>query len=218
MHGCRGVTFICGRAGVCALRVFLAKHASDKRLFSHYLIQFKEIGVLNGPVHSLTIILVKSEDTISIYLHGKREIEDAIIRAGRRLANKGRCPLMYEWHGKKYCGAAHGPTGIMHVLIDMELKPDEVEDVKGTLRYMIKESVEIILQVKEVNQIGLCIGATVLLGSLFSADKKIDRLTDWGGDMKRDLLKGVGICHGISGNTYVSLPLHRLLRCLVYKL
>lgn len=45
---------------------------------------------------------------------------------------------MYEWHGKKYWGAAHGLAGIMHVLMDMELKPDEVEDVKGTLRFMIR--------------------------------------------------------------------------------
>ncbi|XVF70343.1 hypothetical protein PTKIN_Ptkin11bG0154300 [Pterospermum kingtungense] len=72
------VTFICGRAGVCALGAVIAKHSG-----------------------------------------------------------KGRCPLMYEWHGKKYWGAAHGLAGIMHVLMDMELKPDEVEDVKGTLRYMI---------------------------------------------------------------------------------
>ena len=44
---------------------------------------------------------------------------------------------MFEWYGEKYWGAAHGLTGITHVLMDMDLKPDEVEDVKGTLRYMI---------------------------------------------------------------------------------
>lgn len=60
------------------------------------------------------------------------------MRAGRQLARNGKCPLMYEWHGKKYWGAAHGLAGIMLVLMDMELKPDEVEDVKGTLRYMME--------------------------------------------------------------------------------
>ncbi|PON84090.1 Lanthionine synthetase C-like [Trema orientale] len=49
---------------------------------------------------------------------------------------------MYEWHGKKYVQgarrAAHGLARVMHVLMDMELKPDEVEDVRDTLRYMIK--------------------------------------------------------------------------------
>lgn len=44
---------------------------------------------------------------------------------------------MFEWYGEKYWGAAHGLAGIMDVLMDMELKPDEVEDVKGTLKYMI---------------------------------------------------------------------------------
>lgn len=63
---------------------------------------------------------------------------DDIIKAGRQLSSEGKCPLMYEWHGKKYWGAAHGLVGIMHVLMDMELKPDELEDVKGTLQYMIK--------------------------------------------------------------------------------
>lgn len=61
-----------------------------------------------------------------------------IINEGKKLANGGRCPLMYEWHGKKYWGAAHGLAGIMHVLMDMELKPDDKECVKGTLRYMIQ--------------------------------------------------------------------------------
>ena len=37
------MTFICGRAGVCALGAVLAKHAGDKRLLNHYLMQFKEV-------------------------------------------------------------------------------------------------------------------------------------------------------------------------------
>lgn len=59
------------------------------------------------------------------------------MKAGRKLG-KGRCPLMYEWHGKKYWGAAHGLAGIVHVLMDMELTPEEQEDVKSVLRYMIR--------------------------------------------------------------------------------
>ncbi|KAJ6776321.1 LANC-LIKE PROTEIN [Salix koriyanagi] len=112
------VTFICGRAGVCALGAVAAKHAGDGRLLDHYLAQFKE-----------------------------RAVVDEIIKAGR-LTRKEKCPLLYEWHGKRYWGAAHGMSGIMLVLMDLELTPDEVEDVK----------VAIILQVKEMNRIVLCIG------------------------------------------------------------
>ncbi|KAL2944275.1 LanC-like protein GCR2 [Bienertia sinuspersici] len=66
-----------------------------------------------------------------------REIVTDIIQEGRKLG-KGRCPLMYEWHGKKYWGAAHGLAGIMHVLLDMELTPEEQGNVKSVLRYMMK--------------------------------------------------------------------------------
>lgn len=62
---------------------------------------------------------------------------DEIIKNGRALGQKRKCPLMFEWYGEKYWGAAHGLAGIMHVLMDMELKPDELEDVRGTLKYMI---------------------------------------------------------------------------------
>jgi hypothetical protein len=37
------VTFICGRAGVCALGAVIAKHAGDERLLDYYLRQFKEV-------------------------------------------------------------------------------------------------------------------------------------------------------------------------------
>jgi len=40
---CSRVTFICGRAGVCALGAVTAKHAGDEILFDYYLKQFKEV-------------------------------------------------------------------------------------------------------------------------------------------------------------------------------
>jgi lantibiotic modifying enzyme len=61
-----------------------------------------------------------------------------IIKEGRKLASKGSSPLMYMWHGKKYWGAAHGLAGIMRVLMHAELRSDEQDDVKNTLRYMTK--------------------------------------------------------------------------------
>lgn len=64
---------------------------------------------------------------------------DEILKNGRALAKRGgKSPLMFEWYGEKYWGAAHGLAGIMHVLMHMELKPEEMEDVKGTLKYMIR--------------------------------------------------------------------------------
>jgi len=30
---------------------------------------------------------------------------------------RSRCPLLYEWHGKRYYGAAHGLAGIYSLLL-----------------------------------------------------------------------------------------------------
>lgn len=69
-------------------------------------------------------------------------IANEIISDGKRLSNRSSCPLMYEWHGKKYWGAAHGLTGIMHVLMDMDLNPEDRKCIKATLNYMIQHRFE----------------------------------------------------------------------------
>ncbi|KAH0986706.1 hypothetical protein GBA52_013883 [Prunus armeniaca] len=126
---------------------------------------------------------------------------------------------VYEWHGKKYWGAAHGLAGIMHVLMSMQLKPDEVEDVKGTLHYMIKNRFPScnFPSSEELNQTVLCTGAMVLLELFLTlvraaevfGDKEFLQAAIDAGEVvwNRGLLKRVGICHGISGNTYVFLSL-----------
>lgn len=40
---CRDVTFICGRAGVCALGAVAAKHAGDDESLRYYLAQFQQV-------------------------------------------------------------------------------------------------------------------------------------------------------------------------------
>ncbi|KAK4839264.1 hypothetical protein QYF36_020509 [Acer negundo] len=101
------VTFICGRAGVCALGAVLAKHAGDERLLNHYLTQFKEIKLASDLPNELLYGRVGflwactflnkhiGKDTISTTR--MRAVVDEIIKAGRRLANKGRCPLMSKF-------------------------------------------------------------------------------------------------------------------------
>jgi len=44
---------------------------------------------------------------------------ERIIESGRALSHAQRSSsrLMYEWHDKKYLGAAHGLVGILHTLL-----------------------------------------------------------------------------------------------------
>lgn len=225
------VTFICGRAGVCALGAVAAKHAGDGRLLDHYLAQFKEIKLpsdlpcelLYGRAGFLWAcsFLNKHIGKETISTSRKRAVVDEIIKAGR-LARKGKCPLLYEWHGKRYWGAAHGLAGIMLVLMDLELTPDEVEDVKGTLHYMIKNHFPSgNYPSSEGNKsdclVHWCHGAPGIALTLAKAaevfgDKEFLQAAMEAGEVvwNRGLLKRVGICHGISGNTYVFLSLYRL--------
>lgn len=229
----RDVTFLCGRAGVCALGAVVAKHAGDQQLLDYYLTQFKKIKLSRGLPDELLygragflwacLFLNKHIGEGTIPSTTTRQVVDDIISNGRELGKKGKCPLMFEWYGEKYLGAAHGLAGIMHVLMDMDLKPDEAQDVKGTLKYMIKNrfpggnypvSEE---DRKRDALVHWCHGAPGIVLTLAKAakvfgDKEfLEAVTEsaevvW----NRGLLKRVGICHGISGNTYVFLTLYRL--------
>lgn len=225
------VTFICGRAGVCALGAVIAKHTGDERLLDYYLRQFKEIVIPRDSPNELLYgragylwacsFLNKHIGNNTIPTTHMRLVVDEVVKSGRQLGRKGRCPLMYEWHGKKYWGAAHGLAGIMHVLMDMELKPDEAEDVKGTLRYMIKNrfpSGNYPSSEGSENDrlVHWCHGAPGVTLTLVKAaevfgEEFLQAAVDAGEVVwKRGLLKKVGMCHGISGNTYVFLSLYRL--------
>lgn len=231
-RGSGRVTFICGRAGVCALGAVAAKNSGDGHLLDHYISLFKEIELPKDLPNELLYgraghlwacsFLNKhiGKDTISSTI--TRPIVNDIIKAGRRLAKSRSFPLMYEWHGKKYWGAAHGLTGIMHVLMDMELRPDEIEDVKSTLHYMIKNrfpsgNYRSSQESESDRLVHWCHGAPgvaltlVKAAEVFGGKEFLEAAVEAGEVVwKRGLLKRVGICHGISGNAYVFLSLYRV--------
>lgn len=227
----RRVTFLCGQAGVYALGAVVAMHSGDKQLLDHYLSRFREIELPNDLPHELLYgrsgflwacsFIYKNTGKEAISATQMKAVINHIINSGRRLA-KGRCPLMYEWHGKRYWGAAHGLAGIMHVLLDMELNADQLEGVKGTLQYMIKNRFRSgnypSSEGSESDRlVHWCHGApgvalTLVKAAKFFGDEEFKQAAMDAGDVvwNRGLLKRVGICHGISGNAYVFLSLYQL--------
>ncbi|RVW93164.1 LanC-like protein GCR2 [Vitis vinifera] len=198
------VTFICGQAGVYAIGAVAAKHAGDERLLGRYLTQFKGIKL--------------PKDLPNELLYG---------RGGFLWA----CSFLNKHIGKDTISSARmraavkeiiKSAGIMHVLMHMELKPDEVEDVKDTLRYMIKNRFPSgnypSSEGSESDRlVHWCHGApgvalTLLKAAEVFGDKEFLQAAVDAGEVvwNRGLLKRVGICHGISGNTYVFLSLYRL--------
>ncbi|XP_057797341.1 lanC-like protein GCR2 [Salvia miltiorrhiza] len=231
IQGSGRVTFLCGEAGVCAVGAVVAHHNGDEKLCQHYVSQLKEIKLSTDLPDELLygragflwacLFLNKHIGPNTVSSNRMRAVVNAIIRSGRQLG-KGSCPLMYEWHGKRYCGAAHGLAGIMNVLMDVELKPDEAEDVKATLRYMIKNRFASgnypSSEGNEADQlVHWCHGAPgvaltlVKAAQVFKGDEFVEAAMEAGDVVwNRGLLKRVGICHGISGNAYVFLSLYRL--------
>ncbi|CAN6282607.1 unnamed protein product [Urochloa humidicola] len=228
----RFLTFICGRAGVCALGAVIAKHCDDQLRVTQYLSSFDEITITENVPNELLygragylwacLFLNKHLSEKTIPLEHINSVAKDIIKEGRKLSSKGSSPLMYEWHGKKYWGAAHGLAGIMHVLMHTELKLDEQEDVKNTLRYMIKNRFPSgNYPSSEGNEsdrlVHWCHGAPGVALTLAKAyevfhDDHFKQSAAEAAEVvwNRGLLKRVGICHGVSGNAYAFLSLYRL--------
>ncbi|XP_071907090.1 lanC-like protein GCL2 isoform X1 [Coffea arabica] len=254
----RDVTFICGRAGVCALGAVVAKYLGYDQLLHYYLNHFKEIRLtrdlpdellygragylwaclfINEHIGRGTILpteMVRSifafacvltfllNAFVTLMLCQGAAVKE-IFRSGRKLGGRGRSPLMFEWYGEKYWGAAHGLAGIMHILLHFELKADEREEVKETLNYMIKNrfpSGNYPASEEDKRRdvlVHWCHGAPGIALTLVKAaevfgDKRFLQAAIDAAEVvwNRGLLKRVGICHGVSGNTYVFLALYRL--------
>ncbi|TVT97546.1 hypothetical protein EJB05_57209, partial [Eragrostis curvula] len=226
------LTFICGRAGVCALGAVIAKHCDDQMMLTQYLSYFDEITVTEKVPNEMLygragylwacLFLNKYISEKTIPIEHINSVAKDIIKEGRKLSSKGSSPLMYEWHGKKYWGAAHGLAGIMHVLMHTELRPDEQDDVKNTLQYMMKNRFPSgNYPSSEGNEsdrlVHWCHGAPGVALTLAKAyevfhDDHFKQSAVEAAEVvwNRGLLKRVGICHGVSGNAYVFLSLYKL--------
>ncbi|XP_057451014.1 lanC-like protein GCL2 [Lotus japonicus] len=234
----RNITFLSGRAGVCALGAVAAHYCGNSQLSGYYLTQLLKIELPEDLHDELTygragflwacLFLNKHLGQDTVPYQYTAPFVDEIIKYGRALGSKEECPLMFELFGEELWGAAQGSAGIMHVLMDMKLKPDELEDVKGTLKYMIHNHLPSgNYSVSEVDRndglLNWCDGAPGIAITLVKAAKVFKDKEFLGAAMelgeriwKRGWPKHVGICHGISGNAYVFLSLYQLTGDLKY--
>lgn len=241
---CMCPTFLFGSAGIYALGAVAAKYIGNKQEMDQYVMLLSKVGkesalvvyndnkgipyeLLYGRAGYLWAALFVNKqlgyEAISATI--VRPILDAILAGGRAESCQSACPLLYQWHGKAYWGAAHGLAGIMHCLLHFQLEERDTEAVKGVLRYMIKnrfpesKNYPSREENREDKLVQWCHGAPGLALTLckaaevFPEENAFKDAAQEAGEVvwQRGLLRKVGLCHGVSGNAYTFLALYRLL-------
>lgn len=165
------------------------------------------------------------------------KLASEIMREGQTCSTRSSStlPLMWQWHDKAYLGAAHGVVGICQTLLS--LQSDELDTVDQNLnmnsRQLIRQTIDGLEEFcfasgnlqssigsssSQDKLVHWCHGAPghVLLlvkaSSVFGNPVYLERAKEIGENvlMQRGILrKGVGLCHGISGNAYALLSIGR---------
>ena len=196
-----------------------------------------ECEVLYGRAGALQAILFLRHElqNDSIGFEVAVNLASDIVKAGIVCSKRARSslPLLWEWHGNFYLGAAHGVVGILQMLLS--LQPNELDsldqEVNGSIRHLIRRTIDGLeglcfpsgnlqssIGSDRDRLVHWCHGATghVLLltraSKVFQSPAYLERAKVSGENvlMQRGLLrKGVGLCHGISGSAYALLSIGR---------
>jgi len=156
-------------------------------------------------------------------------IAELMLRRGvsyaRQLRSSKPPPVMWEWYGDRYMGAAHGVMGITFMLLHVPamLEGQNLDLLRQTLQWLatMKQAsgnYPVVFGEASADCIHFCHGATgaVLLYckayEVLQEERWLQLAKDAGEVVwKYGLLKkGPGICHGIAGNGYSFLSLYRV--------
>ena len=148
-----------------------------------------------------------------------------IIQSGRDYSNryKLKIPLMFQYHGREYIGAAHGISAILQSLLMVTLNSKDRTDVQTTIDAVLDLQEESgnfpsKFNKSESHLVHWCHGAPGVVYlmakayKVFGDQKYLDSCLKCGDLVWNNglLKKGPGICHGVAGNGYVHLLLYRL--------
>ncbi|XP_042515135.1 lanC-like protein GCL1 [Macadamia integrifolia] len=249
----RNPTFLCGIGGVYALGAVVANFRGEHRRRDYFVDLFLEVAqeralpsgpdeggfgmpyeLLHGRAGFLWAALFINkhlgQETVPMDL--LMPVVEAVLAGGRAgVSDTTACPLMYRWHGTRYWGAAHGLAGIFQVLLHFPLSGEDEEDVKGTLRYMMRNrfphsgnypSSEGNPRDKLVQWSHGATGMSITLckaAQVYSSEREFRDAAIEAGEVvwKSGLVRRVGLADGVSGNAYAFLSLFRLTGESIYR-
>jgi len=154
-----------------------------------------------------------------------KKLAQVMLKSGRNYSqlNNVDVPLMYQYHGREYLGAAHGISAILFSLLQIDLSENDTKDVKETIDKILtlqdsSGNFPSKYNKPEAHLVHWCHGAPGLIYlmakayKIFSDQKYLNSCLKCGDLVwvKGLLKKGPGICHGIGSSGYVHLLLYRL--------
>lgn len=164
--------FICGNAGIYAVSAAISDFNQKANALQQDLSNFEQgfdaCKPINFSKYGSDELLVGRAGFLSgVYwlnqtLRPKPYTADAIIELCESMVQSGRqyskakrsiFPLMYQYHGTEYLGAAHGVCGIMHMLLEspwfsqdpshaVRIPNDYEADIKNTIDAFLGKSTE----------------------------------------------------------------------------
>jgi lantibiotic modifying enzyme len=238
----RHVTFLCGAAGPLAVGAVVYHYLNSEHDSQRCIKQLLDLFSIVKENPSLpSELLYGRSGYLYALLFVRKHIphavkEDLLVKLVRNIIEVGRAgvepsipsPLMYDWHGSRYYGAAHGLAGILVTLLQTESETCQMEILEVTkpcLEFLLTQqfpsgNFKSSYGSERDRLVQWCHGSPgfVLLLTLAykvygdqrylaEAEKACD--VTW----ERGLLtKGYGLCHGASGNAYAFLQLFKATR------
>jgi lantibiotic modifying enzyme len=225
------VTFLEGYSGVLALRYLIC--TKESALDVLLKISARDAGKLSSPemLYGYAGLLFS---LIAVYRHMSdshakkmrlREAISTLIASMLDTAVRIGDVLHFSWHNKRYLGAAHGTTGIIHALLlaGAEFYHAHSAQIVATLKYLCSEANDALPSRHGSSTLyQWCHGSGGLIMTLCNAELHAQNLAVEKGFFLAEaerlapsvwkhglLVKGTSLCHGVSGNAYAFLALYR---------
>lgn len=159
--------FLCGNAGIYAVSAGIANVAKQPDIVQQDLGEFAKGFEVCKPINfnkfgSDEILVGRAGYLSGVYWLNKTlpqkpfgndsiiELCESIVRSGREYSKSRRSafPLMYQYHSTEYLGAAHGLSGILHMLLESPwfdkkapypIPKDYEADIKNTIDAFLGE-------------------------------------------------------------------------------
>ncbi|CAD5116345.1 DgyrCDS5245 [Dimorphilus gyrociliatus] len=233
-------SFLCGDSGPLCVAALVYKRLNNVDKYEscvNQLINLRAIAmkgdtpdeILSGRAGYLYSLLFIKERVTSVDEELIRSIVKEIVRSGRSYGDPDSLgvSLMFEWHGKRYLGAAHGVSGIISMLfksglVDSRQLSKEVDCLRA-LQFK-SGNYPSSLPIGSDKLVHWCHGSPGFTFMFVEAYRKtgaechLKSAVDCAESIWRMglLRKGYGLCHGIAGNAYALLTVYQTTQDIKY--